>query len=97
MIPAVTHVDGSGRLQTVCERTNPRYHQLISEFEQITGVPVVLNTSFNEDEPIVCAPEQALNCFERTKMDSLFLGNYILERSGAETTVSHVSGEVASR
>lgn len=80
VIPAVTHVDGSGRLQTVARSTNPRYHQLISDFEQLTGVPVVLNTSFNEDEPIVCTPEEALNCFQRTRMDVLFLGNYMLQR-----------------
>ncbi|MGA7564506.1 MAG: carbamoyltransferase C-terminal domain-containing protein [Terriglobales bacterium] len=80
VIPAVTHVDGSGRLQTVARNTNPRYHQLISDFERLTGVPVVLNTSFNEDEPIVCTPEEALNCFQRTRMDVLFLGNYMLQR-----------------
>lgn len=80
VIPAVTHVDGSGRLQTVARSTNPRYHQLISDFEQLTGVPVVLNTSFNEDEPIVCTPEEALNCFQRTRMDVLFLGNHMLSR-----------------
>lgn len=80
VIPAVTHVDGSGRLQTVARSTNPRYHQLISDFERLTGVPVVLNTSFNEDEPIVCTPEEALNCFQRTRMDVLFLGNYMLQR-----------------
>jgi len=80
VIPAVTHVDGSGRLQTVSRSTNPRYHRLISDFEQLTGVPVVLNTSFNEDEPIVCTPEEALNCFQRTRMDVLFLGNYMLWR-----------------
>ncbi|HEV8522948.1 MAG TPA: carbamoyltransferase C-terminal domain-containing protein [Terriglobales bacterium] len=79
-IPAVTHVDGSGRLQTVSRTTNPRYHRLISEFEQVSGVPVVLNTSFNEDEPIVCTPQQAIDCFQRTRMDVLFLGNYKLER-----------------
>jgi len=80
VIPAVTHVDGSGRLQTVARSANPRYYQLISDFEQLTGVPVVLNTSFNEDEPIVCTPEEALNCFQRTRMDVLFLGNYMLQR-----------------
>jgi carbamoyltransferase len=79
-IPAVTHVDGSGRLQTVSLKTNPRYHRLISDFEQVSGVPVVLNTSFNEDEPIVCTPQHAVNCFQRTRMDALFLGNYKLER-----------------
>jgi carbamoyltransferase len=80
VIPAVTHVDGSGRLQTVARHTNPRYHQLISDFDRLTGVPLVLNTSFNEDEPIVCTPEEALNCFQRTRMDVLFLGNYMLKR-----------------
>jgi carbamoyltransferase len=79
-IPAVTHVDGSGRLQTVSRATNPRYFQLISDFEKLTGVPVVLNTSFNEDEPIVCSPVEALNCFQRTRMDVLFLGNYMVQR-----------------
>ena len=80
MIPAVTHVDGSGRLQTVSRETNPRYYQLISDFEKLTNVPVVLNTSFNEDEPIVCTPEEAVNCFQRTRMDVLFLGNYMVQR-----------------
>jgi carbamoyltransferase len=80
IIPAVTHVDGSGRLQTVSRETNPRYYQLISDFEKLTNVPVVLNTSFNEDEPIVCTPEEAVNCFQRTRMDVLFLGNYMVQR-----------------
>jgi len=79
VIPAVTHVDGSGRLQTVSRETNPRYYQLISDFEKLTNVPVVLNTSFNEDEPIVCTPEEAVNCFQRTRMDVLFLGNYMVQ------------------
>jgi len=80
VIPAVTHVDGSGRLQTVRKEDNPLYWQLIKEFENITGVPVVLNTSFNENEPIVCTPAEALDCFLRTKMDVLVLGNYFIER-----------------
>jgi carbamoyltransferase len=80
VIPAVTHVDGSGRLQTVSRETNPRYYQLISDFEKLTNVPVVLNTSFNEDEPIVCTPEEAVSCFQRTHMDVLFLGNYKVRR-----------------
>jgi carbamoyltransferase len=80
VIPAVTHVDGSGRLQTVSRETNPRYYQLIGDFEKLTNVPVVLNTSFNEDEPIVCTPEEAVNCFQRTRMDVLFLGNYMVQR-----------------
>jgi carbamoyltransferase len=79
-IPAVTHVDGSGRLQTVRARTSPRYHALISAFRHITGVPMVLNTSFNENEPVVCRPEEALSCFLRTKMDVLVLGDTLIER-----------------
>jgi carbamoyltransferase len=62
-IPAVTHVDGSGRLQTVYQETNPLYYRLIDAFRELTGVPMVLNTSFNENEPVVCRPEEALNCF----------------------------------
>ena len=79
-IPAVTHVDGSGRLQTVHRETNPRYYRLIEAFRDITGVPIVLNTSFNENEPVVCRPEEALACFLRTKMDVLVLGNFFIER-----------------
>jgi carbamoyltransferase len=82
VIPAVTHVDGSGRLQTVKKEDNPLYWQLIKEFENLTGVPVVLNTSFNENEPIVCTPAEALDCFLRTKMDVLVLGNYFIKRQG---------------
>ncbi len=80
MIPAVTHIDGSGRLQTVMSETNPRYHLLISKFFEMTGVPIVLNTSFNENEPVVCNPEEALNCFLRTKMDILILGDWMVCR-----------------
>ena len=79
-IPAVTHVDGSGRLQTVGKEANLRYWNLINAFYEITGVPLLLNTSFNENEPVVCRPEEALNCFLRTKMDVLVLGNYFLHR-----------------
>jgi carbamoyltransferase len=81
VIPAVTHVDGTGRLQTVREEDNPLYWRLIEEFRKITGVPVLLNTSFNENEPIVCRPEEALDCFLRTKMDVLVLGSYLLKRA----------------
>ncbi len=80
-IPAPTHVDGTGRLQTVTPEANPRYHALISEFERQTGVPVVLNTSFNDNEPIVCRPQEALDCFLRTRMDALVLGNYLITRT----------------
>jgi carbamoyltransferase len=79
-IPAVTHVDGSGRLQTVSEELNPRYYQLISDFDRLTGVPVVLNTSFNENEPIVCTPRDAIDCFLKTRMDVLYLGNHRVQR-----------------
>ena len=80
-LPAVTHVDGSGRLQTVYRRTNPRYAALIDAFREITGVPMVLNTSFNENEPVVCRPEEALDCFLRTKMDVLVLGDRFVQRN----------------
>ncbi len=79
-IPAVTHVDGSGRLQTVHKQSNPRYYKLISCFQEITGVPIVLNTSFNENEPVVCKPDEALDCFLRTKMDVLVLGGSVVTR-----------------
>ncbi|HKY71747.1 MAG TPA: carbamoyltransferase C-terminal domain-containing protein [Nitrospira sp.] len=81
-IPAVTHVDGTGRLQTVQQHTNPRYYRLIDTFRKLTGVPMVLNTSFNENEPVVCKPEEALACFLRTKMDVLVLGNFVISRMG---------------
>jgi carbamoyltransferase len=80
-VPAVTHHDNSGRVQTVGREVNPRYHALISAFRERTGVPLVLNTSFNENEPVVCTPEEALNCFLRTKMDCLALGGWVLERA----------------
>jgi carbamoyltransferase len=79
-VPAVTHVDGSGRLHTVVRDSNPRYYALIEEFNKLTGVPMVLNTSFNENEPVVCRPDEALDCFLRTKMDVLVLGNFFAER-----------------
>jgi carbamoyltransferase len=82
-IPAVTHVDGSGRLQTVSQRTNPRYWHLIEAFRELTGVPMVLNTSFNENEPVVCTPEEALDCFLRTNMDLLVLGDVTVSRKNA--------------
>src|SRR5262249_1931473 len=82
-IPTVTHVDGSGRLQTVSRSANPRYHRLIESFHDLTGVPMVLNTSFNENEPVVCRPEEALDCFLRTKMDVLCLGQTMLVREVA--------------
>jgi len=81
LIPAVTHVDGSGRLQTVKEQSNKKYYNLIKEFYKLTKIPILLNTSFNENEPIVCKPEEALNCFIRTKMDILVMGSYVIKRS----------------
>ena len=80
IIPAVTHVDGSGRLQTVSRRSNPRYWNLIKAFERVSGVPVLLNTSFNENEPIVLRPREALDCFLRTQMDVLVIGRHVVER-----------------
>jgi len=80
VIPAVTHVNGTGRLQTVDKTVNPRYHRLIEKFYEKTGVPILLNTSFNENEPIVNTPEHALECFLRTKMDMLVLENIVVKR-----------------
>jgi carbamoyltransferase len=80
IIPAVTHVDGSGRLQSVSARTNPRYHALISGFFARTGVPILLNTSLNENEPVVRTPAEAISCFLRTDMDALVLGTQVIDR-----------------
>lgn len=79
-IPAVTHVDGTGRLQTVDQQVEPRYYALIDAFYKKTGVPILLNTSFNENEPIVNSPQEALDCFLRTKMDMLVMENIVLTR-----------------
>lgn len=86
LVPAVVHVDGSGRLQSVSASAQPLYHGLIKRFGELTGVPLLLNTSFNENEPIVCRPEEALDCFLRTKMDLLVMGRHLLSRS----LVTHV-------
>ncbi|MCS4149374.1 carbamoyltransferase [Salinibacter ruber] len=83
-IPAVTHVDGTGRLQAVGKDRNPAYHKLISTFAEKTGTPVVLNTSFNENEPIVESPEQALDCFFRTAMDAVVVENTLVQRQPVE-------------
>ena len=80
LIPAVTHVDGSGRLQSVRASLRPRYHRLISEFFQLTGIPILINTSFNENEPVVNKPIEAIETFLRTNLDVLVLGNYILTK-----------------
>jgi carbamoyltransferase len=89
-VPAITHMDGSGRLHTVSRRSNQRYYNLIKAFERQTGLPMLLNTFFNEKEPIVRMPEQALDCFLRTHMDVLVMGRYALERS-------HVADSCARR
>lgn len=83
VIPAVTHADGTGRLQTVDEKITPRYYRLIEAFRKKTGVPILLNTSFNENEPIVNSPKDALECFLRTNMDMLVLENCVVERKQA--------------
>lgn len=79
-VAAVVHVDGSGRLQTVEEHQNPSFYRLINDFYELTGVPMLLNTSFNENEPIVHSPDEAIDCFLRTDMDELVLGNYLVSR-----------------
>jgi carbamoyltransferase len=80
LVPATTHIDGTGRLHTVREHTNSLFYHLIREFFSLTGIPMVLNTSFNESEPVVCRPEEALDCFLRTKMDVVVLGNWFIQR-----------------
>jgi carbamoyltransferase len=80
LIPGVVHIDGTGRLQTVKKADNPRYYKLIKSFQKITGIPILLNTSFNENEPIVFTPEHALECFLRTEMDILVMGNWVVHR-----------------
>ena len=82
-IPAVTHVDGTGRLQTIKKEDNADYYDLIDNFCKITGVPVVLNTSFNENEPIVCSPEDAIKCYKTAHMDALFLSHFCIQRKKA--------------
>lgn len=79
-IPAVVHSDGTSRIQTVQADTNPSFYRLISKFEKLTGVPLVLNTSFNDSEPIVCSPDDALRTFRATRIDALFLGDFVVER-----------------
>jgi carbamoyltransferase len=94
-IPAVTHVDGSGRLQTVSREVNPRYYQLISDFYELTGVPVILNTSFNENEPIVCSPRHAIDCFLKTRMDVLYIRNHSVRRKLTSGRRSTDDGELS--
>ena len=80
IIPAVTHFDGTGRVQTVSKEENSDFYNLIYEFYKLTNIPILLNTSFNENEPIVMDPNHAIECFERTKMDILVLENYLISR-----------------
>ncbi len=80
LVPGVVHVDGTCRLQSVSEADNPLYHSIIKKFKEITNIPMILNTSFNENEPIVCKPEHAIDCFLRTKMDNLFIEKYLISR-----------------
>jgi carbamoyltransferase len=94
VIPAPTHVDGTARLQTVNRDVHPLYWRLLRTFGDLTGVPVVLNTSFNDNEPIVCSPQEALACFERTKMDVLVLGNFVLEKKSSQKSDDVSSGEM---
>jgi carbamoyltransferase len=87
-ICAINHVDNTGRLQTVSRTQNPRYYALIEAFGKETGTPVILNTSFNENEPVVCSPQDALACFLRTRMDLLVMGNWMVRRTDGERGVS---------
>lgn len=80
LLPAVTHVDGTARVQTVTREANPRFYDLLATFGRLTGVPVLLNTSFNVQEPIVCSPDEAVRCFQRTQVDWLVLGNLLVGR-----------------
>ena len=80
IIPGVVHIDETCRLQTVSKQYNENYYNIINEFFKITQVPIILNTSFNENEPIVCKPEEAIDCFLRTKIDKLYLENYLIYR-----------------
>lgn len=91
-LPAITHVDGTGRLQSIERTTNPMYYDLIESFGRLSGVPIVLNTSFNENEPIVDTPEQAKNCFERTGLDALCLGQYVLVKGEHEAQLVATCG-----
>jgi len=81
-VPAITHVDYSARIQSVNSKTNPRYHEMLTKFNDKYGCPVIVNTSFNvRGEPIVCTPKDAYLCFMRTEMDYLVLGNYLLDKA----------------
>jgi carbamoyltransferase len=89
-IPAITHVDGSARVQTVDADANPRFHALLSTFERLTGVPVLVNTSFNvRGEPIVCTPEDAFRCFMGTGLDLLAIGDCLLRKADQDPGLRH--------
>jgi len=93
LIPAVVHVDGTSRIQAVDQRVNPRYHALIASFKQKTGVPLLLNTSFNDREPIVCTPEDAIKTFLRTEIDFLVIGDFLLRKQDNRQTEPTDSSE----
>jgi carbamoyltransferase len=94
-LAAPTHVDGTARLQTVSRSSNPLYWRLLRAFGDLTGVPAVVNTSFNDNEPIVCRPEEALDCFRRTQMDVLVMGNFVLEKRAADKATDENTERVA--
>jgi carbamoyltransferase len=96
-IPAPTHVDGTARLQTVNRTANPLYWKLLRAFGDLTGVPVLLNTSFNDNEPIVCRPEEALDCFVRTQMDVLVMGHFVLVKKSAASASEENAERLARR
>ena len=95
LIPAVNHVDDTGRVQTVTPEASPRFHRLIEEFERLTGVPILLNTSFNENEPVVMTPQHAVETFQKTRMDLLVLGNSVVRRSGSGGGADHAAEPAA--
>lgn len=98
LVPAITHVDGTARVQTVSRRHNPKYYRLIEEFERLTGVPIVLNTSFNiRGQPIVHLPEQAIECFLTTGMDALFLEDFVLVKRTASAAAGWTAAELRKR
>ena len=93
VVPSITHVDGTARLQTVTERQNPRFYRLLKAFEAKTGVPILINTSFNvRGEPIVCTPEDAYSCFSRTHMDYLVMNRYLVSK---RAVLAHHAGTQA--
>jgi carbamoyltransferase len=96
-VPAITHADGTGRVQTVNRRHNPRYHELIERFGELTGVYCILNTSFNiRGHPIVNTPDEAIECYLQTGMDALFLGDYLLCKEGESAAAAMSDEEVAA-